>query len=659
MSSRRMSRSAPKRRPVSTAALAVLLLATAVCATLALPGAAWAKSVTMTSFVSDVTVRADGSLDVVEDWTLDFGDQWTGWEVITDLYGSEDAGFPPLTADSVSVSEGGKAYKRVEWFEGYKTPFARPAGSYMVEPSVGATPRLTVVWFYDAKDATRTFRLKYRVSKGAVTAFADVAQLYWKFLSADRSYVAKNVKVTVHLPPGASKDELRVWAHGPLTGVVRPVDGETVTLEWPEVGGNRFVEGRILLPKSLVPGAATHADAIEAKAVAEETKLADEANAARRVARLSLWGGLAGAMFALLAALGVWVFLFFRYGKEYTPSFEGQYFRDLPSEDPPAVVGALYRMGNVTTDDFAATIMDLARRGFLRIEEQIVDKAGALGGLLPGSTEKEQRVVWVKPCDATCAAHESDLVDFLFYAIKGTQDAEGDVGVTMEAISDWAKANQTSFRERFDGWKKKVTEVAQARGFVESSSNMALGLSILVGVLLSVASFFFMALHEVQVFGWAGIGVGVIMAVSSGVMKRRSRAANEAFAQWKALRQFLKDFSRLHEAPPQSLILWEKFLVYAVTLGVAKEVIEALKIVIPQIAGDEGYNTFAPWYVASAGYSGLDSFGSGLSDMSDGLTAGLSAAQIAATPESSGSGGGGGSSGGGGGGGGGGSSGGW
>jgi uncharacterized membrane protein len=655
-----MRRAAPRRRTASIAAVSVLVLA-AVCATLALPGTAWAKSVSQPSFVSDVTVRPDGSLDIIEDMTFDFRDQWSGWEVIYRLEGSVDAGRPMLTADpdSVSVSEGGKAYKRVEWFGDYKRPFARPAGSYMIEPSTGFAPRLAVVWFYDAKDTTKTFRLKYRVSKGAVTAFDDVAQLYWKFVVDDRMAPIGNAKITIHLPPGASKDELKVWAHGPLTGVVTPVDGQTVTLEAPNVPQNRFVEGRILFPKRLVPKAATHPDAIQAKAVAEETRLAEEANAARLTARLKLWGGLALAFVALLAALAAWTFLFLRYGREYKPSFEGQYFRDMPSEDPPAVVGALYRMGDVTTDDFAATIMDLARRGFLRIEEQVVDKAGALGGILPGSTEKQQRVVWVKACDASCAAHESDLMDFLFYAIKGTQDSQGNVGVTMEAIRDWAKDHQTTFRERFAGWTKKVTEIAEARGFVESSSNKAVGLSVLVGVLLGLASFFFMTLHSVRVCGWAGIGVGVIMAVSSGVMKRRSRAANEAFAQWKALGQFLKDFSHLNEAPPQSLILWEKFLVYAVTLGVAKEVIEALKIVIPQIAGDAGYNTFAPWYVASGGFRDLDSFGSGLSDMSDGLTAGLSAAQVAATPESSGSGGGGGFSGGGGGGGGGGSSGGW
>ena len=35
---------------------------------------------------------------------------------------------------------------------------------------------------------------------------------------------------------------------------------------------------------------------------------------------------------------------------------------------PPALVGALWRMGKVTNDDIAATLLDLAVKGVLRIE---------------------------------------------------------------------------------------------------------------------------------------------------------------------------------------------------------------------------------------------------------------------------------------------------
>ena len=40
-----------------------------------------------------------------------------------------------------------------------------------------------------------------------------------------------------------------------------------------------------------------------------------------------------------------------------------------------------------------------------------------------------------------------------------------------------------------------------------------------------------------------------------------------------------KDFSRLREAEVPSIILWEHYLVYAISLGVAKEVIKQLPLV--------------------------------------------------------------------------------
>ena len=40
--------------------------------------------------------------------------------------------------------------------------------------------------------------------------------------------------------------------------------------------------------------------------------------------------------------------------------------------------------------------------------------------------------------------------------------------------------------------------------------------------------------------------------------------------RWQAFLRYLNDFSRMQEAPPASLALWEQFLVYGVALGVAE-----------------------------------------------------------------------------------------
>ena len=48
---------------------------------------------------------------------------------------------------------------------------------------------------------------------------------------------------------------------------------------------------------------------------------------------------------------------------------------------------------------------------------------------------------------------------------------------------------------------------------------------------------------------------------------------------WQAFKNFLRDFSRLDKAEIPSIVIWEHYLVYAVSLGVAKEVIKQLPLV--------------------------------------------------------------------------------
>jgi uncharacterized membrane protein len=62
-----------------------------------------------------------------------------------------------------------------------------------------------------------------------------------------------------------------------------------------------------------------------------------------------------------------------------------------------------------------------------------------------------------------------------------------------------------------------------------------------------------------------------------------SLVGQQQFNLWQAFRRFLKDFSNLDHAQIPQLILWEHYLVYAVALGVAKEVIRQLPIVYPQV----------------------------------------------------------------------------
>ena len=143
------------------------------------------------------------------------------------------------------------------------------------------------------------------------------------------------------------------------------------------------------------------------------------------------------------------------------------------------------------------------------------------------------------------------------------------------------------------------------------------------------------------------IGAAVVLFLFMRTLLQRTPAGARRAAEWDGLRSFLKDFSRLDEAVSGDMIIYERYLVAAVALGVADELVRGLSLKVPEVVANPG---FATWYVASSlghglGGSGLGDFGS--FDSTFGSTTG------AFTPQSSGTGGGGGFSGGGGGGGGG------
>jgi uncharacterized membrane protein len=137
------------------------------------------------------------------------------------------------------------------------------------------------------------------------------------------------------------------------------------------------------------------------------------------------------------------------------------------------------------------------------------------------------------------------------------------------------------------------------------------------------------------------IVLGIFAAMRRGYVKRTPEGALES-ARWSAFRRYLKDFSRLQEAPSISLALWDRFLVYAIGFGVAEEVLEAARLRAPA----ELEQTSSIYWFGGHGYTGGGT---------ENAFAGLSSALSGAFAPPGGSGSGGGFSGGGGGGGGGGS----
>ncbi len=111
--------------------------------------------------------------------------------------------------------------------------------------------------------------------------------------------------------------------------------------------------------------------------------------------------------------------------------------------------------------------------------------------------------------------------------------------------------------------------------------------------------------------------------------RRRSETQQEA-ERWEAFRRYLTDFPRLDIAPPATLELWERLLVYGIALGIAERVLQGAQLRMPEeLARASTIYWISPHSDLGSGASAL-----AIGDLSSGFGSAL------APPSSSGGGGG-------------------
>ena len=217
------------------------------------------------------------------------------------------------------------------------------------------------VKLYSAQeDDTAQFVISYDAT-GIVTRWDDTGELYWKFVSDGWDVESQNVTCTVTLPVPAGEtvtpgDNVRAWGHGPLDASVA-FNGNTIVYTVPGVGSDEYAESRITFPTSWISGCEATSGSELSTILTEEQQWADEANAKREAARMAIIVSLIVAAAAVALSILLIIRIRKNYRRTHTPLFQDKYFRDVPTADHPAVLGALHRDGKADVDDFTATLM--------------------------------------------------------------------------------------------------------------------------------------------------------------------------------------------------------------------------------------------------------------------------------------------------------------
>jgi hypothetical protein len=340
--------------------------------------------------------------------------------------------------------------------------------------------------------------------------------------------------------------------------------------------------------------------------------------------------GVAGSNWPLLIPIPIFLFAFLAWRRWGTDPrrrpIAVQY--EPPPGITPAEAGTLLD-NRADMRDITATLVDMAVRGKLRIEERQNPK---LFGLFGGGTEYALRRL--KTRDGL-APHESRVFDGIFESRYDQVD--------LSDLKDEFYKQLPSIRESiFDGLKGRGFYRDRPDEVKEKWTGIAIGMALLIGVGGSFLSKAFL-LTPVP-FIIAGVIALLILLVFARIMPARTEAGTRALEQVLGFEEFLRrvEAEHLRRVIIGHPELFDKYLPFAMAFGVERQFAKAF----------EGIYTQAPqWYVgpSMANFS-VSHFSSSMSHLSSEASTTMSS-----SPRSSGGSGfgGGGSSGGGGGGGGG------
>ena len=571
-----------------------------VAAMLALPNAPRAVAQdggwVIESFHVEVTVRADGALEVEEAIDVDFGAlrRHGIFREIPVRHDFDADSLRVLRIDRIAVTDARGRAQRVE------------------RSSEGANLRLRIGDPNRTISGRQSYRVRYRV-QGALNAFPGHDELYWNATGTDWPVPMRAVSARVSVPDGALQEAACFEGRDGATDRCRVASGAS---------GADYTATRELAAREGL----TLVAALRKGAVPEPAPILERRPRALPEYFSTGPGALLAALATFLAGAALVARSWWRAGRDkqftslyYLTADPTQQTRPLgarpqivveyqpPEGLRPAEMGLLLDE-RADPKDVTATIIDLAVRGFLTIREV------AGGGLLGGRFGRKDWLLERRRSDASeLLAYERLAFEGLFRdgAQVRLSDLKDEYYATLERVASELYADVT---ER--GWFQGNPRSARSRW-------LAIGLfSVMAGVLLAVALGYLFGL------GLVGVPVallGLAVVPLSRAMASRSAHGSELLRRVLGFREYMVTAETDRQRFNEQAHIFSEYLPFAIVFGCVERWARAFE-------GIEGATAAtAAWYTGSGVHGPL-----AFSGAIQGLNSSVSSA-ISSTPSSSGS----------------------
>lgn len=326
-----------------------------------------------------VKLNFDGTADIVENWRIYIEDTNTLFKTF-EIDNSKYKEIKNVKVQEIKSSE------NVNFTRIYQEKYHVDKNCfYALKNSKG---QFEIAWGVHEEDTTRTYQISYTIVD-AVKNYADCSEFYWQFISTESEIPANIVTGTITLPDAVSnKEDLKVWAHGPLNGNITILSNDTVKFEVEDLRRNTMLEARVVTPNSMFSNNQNISSGEKLQNIlAQEQEWADEANRIREkrirdrenTKRILMIVAIVFNTMGFVLAIII-IKKIVAYHKQLKerpvikPQMEIKYVRDFPdSTATPAEAGFLYYFKNTglqynMSKVISATMLDLCLKGYLSFE---------------------------------------------------------------------------------------------------------------------------------------------------------------------------------------------------------------------------------------------------------------------------------------------------
>ncbi|MBQ6100185.1 MAG: DUF2207 domain-containing protein [Methanobrevibacter sp.] len=532
-------------------ALCIVLLFLLLFSTVSMAFADDDRSYSITQAFIDLTVESNGLLHVEEQYDYSFDGKFNGVYRDIPLKSGE-------SIDNIQVSA---------------------IGAYPVlkQSDDGGYKHLKIYLYSDAahtkgiRDCDVSVFISYDM-KNVVTLFNDVGALQYKLWGEEWDVGVGKITATVKLP---GEDENTYYLNPEDYDKSSSLNGDTITAETTSIPKGELYELLVMMPLD------DFSDATNAKHVNENGKDMIIKNHEDSINGRNFWNAtyLILGLLSVLSPIGA-IFTYFKWGREPKVSYDGIYERDLPTDDPPEVINALVEnksnIGTPNMEGFEASIMNLINKKVLKLSTRE-----------NSDTMTNDLIIKFNEDENIKVSRSEKIV--LKTLSRFAQDSVLNLSELESKLSSESDAKW--FMEQYEKWEESVKKKIDLAYYFDDAGSTAISFiaigGIIFGIIIAVLGFLTNLSN-----GFYSLVGGIFLIVFSvallfldeDIFGRWTENGRVFYLKWNNLRKFLEDNSLINEHPPESIVVWNKYLVYGTALGVADSVYEAMKLQVPNIS---------------------------------------------------------------------------